>query len=85
VPWTIIIQCRDGGLLGHIDASRDRFTEGIPGLEFYPEPNGKQKLAASNIDCPEVVHRHLERSAPQIQADCQMENLSLRFFLGRNM
>ena len=82
MPWTIIIQCRDGGKLGQIDALRDRFSECVPGLQFYREPSGKEKLAASSIEYPEVVRRHLERSPAQIQADCQVGSLFLRFFFG---
>lgn len=80
--WTIRIRHADGRSLGPIEALRELVTKSLPGIQFYREPSGKEKLAAYNIDFPDVIRKHLEGAPAEIRADWEVEDLFLRFFFG---
>lgn len=82
MPWELTIS-RAGQLpLGDIEAVRRAVETAVPGVQFYREPSGLEKIAAAGIEFPDVLLRHLNNSPATIQADFEGEGFSIRFFLG---
>jgi len=58
------------------------FRARLPGLAFYREPSGPEKLAATRITFPEVIRKHFESAPAEVRADFASGDLHLRFFFG---
>jgi hypothetical protein len=82
MSWDVSIRRPDGKPLGRLDLLRRAFTESILGIQFYREPSGREKLAATQVDFPEVIRRFLESAPAAVQADFEEEGLVLRFSFG---
>src|ERR1700722_3876979 len=85
MPWTGHLKRGDGLSIGTIDELRDKMTRSLPGLQFYRDPSGIERLAAMakrGIVPPEVIVRSLEPMPAQIQADFESDDIVLRFYFG---
>jgi hypothetical protein len=82
MPRELTIVHADRLPLGDIEAVRRAVETDIPGVRFYREPSGVEKMAAAGIEFPEVLRRHLEGSPAKTQADYEGDGFSIRFFLG---
>jgi len=84
MPWEITIKHPDGLPLGSPQVVSDHIRGAFPGVQFYREPSGAEKLASlpPGIELPDVIRQHWEQSAPQRHADFEASGYSLRFYLG---
>jgi hypothetical protein len=84
MPWTISISRCDGLPLGDVSTVQDAVHENIPGIRFWREPSGTEKLAAMklNTPLPDVIRHSMEKSPSSIQGDYEEDGLSLRLYLG---
>jgi hypothetical protein len=84
MPWEIIIKRLDGLPLGTPQEVSDLIAEAFPGVEFYREPSGQEKLAVLplGLEVPEVIRTHFAEAPSSLQADFDAEDYSLRFYLG---
>src|SRR5262249_5299463 len=82
MAWTVLIRRADRAPLGSRDALRPVFLARLPGLAFYREPSGPEKLAATKIAYPEVIRKHFESAPAEVRADFASGDLHLRFFFG---
>jgi hypothetical protein len=83
MPWEVVIQSPDNAELGDLAAVRDKMTAALPGIQFYSEPSGPEKLAAARekgIEFPEVIRKHLEQSPATLQADFEAGDFSMQFY-----
>ena len=80
--WTVLIRRADRASLGSLDALRPMFLARLPGIAFYREPSGPEKLAATRITFPEVIRKHLEGAPAEVRADFVSQDLHLRFHFG---
>lgn len=82
MPWELTIARPDRLPLGDLAFVRNAVELAMPGVRFFLEPGGLEKMAASGIEFPEVLRRHLEDSPATVQGDYEGEGYSVRFFLG---
>ena len=85
MPWDLTIMRADRSPLGDIPSVRQAVEAALPGVEFYREPSGAEKIAAAGslgIEFPEVLRRHLENSPAKTQADYESQGFSIRLYLG---
>ena len=82
MSWTVMIRRPDRAALGSLDALRPVFRARLPGLAFYREPSGPEKLAATRITYPEVIRKHFEQAPAEVRADFASGDLHLRFVFG---
>jgi len=82
MPWELTIARADHAPLGDVEAVRRAVEAAIPGIRFYREPGGIEKIAAAGIEFPEALRRHLESSPATTQADYEGDGFSIRLFLG---
>jgi hypothetical protein len=84
MPWEITIKHPDGLPLGTPLEVSDHIARAFPGVQFYREPSGPEKLASlpPGIEVPDVIRKHWEHSPPKCQADFEASGYSLRFYLG---
>ncbi len=82
MPREITIARRDGSPLGDAASVRHAVESALPGVRFFRDPSGSEKIAASGIEFPEALRRHLEGAPATAQADYEGEGYSIRFFLG---
>jgi hypothetical protein len=83
MPWEITIRRADGGVLGDLAAIRQKFVAAIPGLQFYFEPSGPDKIAAARaigLEFPDVIRQHFEQRPATEQADYEGDGFSMRFY-----
>jgi hypothetical protein len=82
MSWEITIARPDGLPLGDIASVRRAVESAMPGVRFFRDPSGREKMAAAGVGFPEVLRRHLESAPATTQADYEGEGFSIRFFLG---
>jgi len=82
MPWEVALKRRDGQPIATIEDFRETLPQILPGLQFYREPSGKEKMAAVKIEFPEFLRNALANAPAQIQADFEADGLFLRFFFG---
>ena len=83
MSWDLTIKRGDGVPLGETERVKEAIQNACPGVEFYREPSGPEKLAAvPEVEFPEVLREHFQTAAAQAQGDLEGPNYSLRFFLG---
>jgi hypothetical protein len=82
MPREITIVRRDGSPLGDIASGRGAVESALPGVRFFRDPSGLEKMAASGIEFPEALRHHLEGAPATTQADYEGKGYSIRFFLG---
>jgi hypothetical protein len=64
---------------------KEAITMDCPGVEFYREPTGSEKLASvPEIEFPQVLRDHLKAAPAQDQGDLDGSDYSVRFFLGES-
>jgi hypothetical protein len=84
VPWDITIKRRDGTSLGSPAEVRVALERAFPGVTFYREPSGAEKLASlpAGLEVPDVIREHWASSPAQLQGDFERHGYSLHFYLG---
>ena len=85
MPWEITIRTADGLPLGEREVVRERIADAFPGVQFYWEPSGLEKIAAfraTGQEFPDILRKHLERTPSKEQGDFEGDNFSVRFYLG---
>jgi hypothetical protein len=83
MPWDITLKRRDGTPIGNRQALQEAIGRACPGVEFYREPSGAEKLAAiPAIEMAAVLRAHLLDRPAQRQGDLERRDFSLRFYLG---
>jgi hypothetical protein len=83
MPWEVVIQLADGAEPGEVASVCDRMTAALPGIYFYTEPSGPEKIAAARemgVEFPEVIRKHMEQRPATLQADFQGDEFSMRFY-----
>jgi hypothetical protein len=83
MPWEVIIQAADGAELGDVRLVREKITTSLPGIEFYMEPSGAEKIAAARamgVEFPDVIRNHLEQRAASLHADFEGDGFSMQFY-----
>lgn len=83
MPWEITIRRGDGEPLGDLTTVRELFVAAIPGLQFYREPSGPEKIAAARamgVEFPDVLRQHMETRPATEQADYEGDGYSIRFY-----
>jgi hypothetical protein len=84
VPWDIIIKRADGFPLGTQQEVQQEIARAFPGVRFYRDPSGSEKLASlpPGVEMPEVIKRHWETAPAELRGDLSGRRYSLRFYLG---
>lgn len=82
MPWEVTIGREDQNSLGELEAVQKAIESAIPGVEFYREPSGLEKMTASGIEFPEVLRSFLETAPATVQADFEGDGFSMRLYLG---
>lgn len=83
MPWEIAIRNADDSALADVATVRQQFTAAIPGLQFYREPSGLEKIAAARamgVEFPDVIRQHMEQRPATEQADYEGDGFSMRFY-----
>ena len=83
MPWELTIRRRDNTPMGEMDLVRQQMTRSLPGLQFYLEPSGAEKLAALDargISMPEFTREFLRGRPAVEQADYDGESFSIRLY-----
>jgi hypothetical protein len=63
MPWDVTIRRADKAPLGDMAAVRRQITASLPGICFYQEPSGADKITAARangVEFPDVLRQHLE-------------------------
>jgi hypothetical protein len=84
MPWEITIRTADGSPLGERDMVRERIRDAFPGVQFYWEPSGLEKIAAfraTGQEFPDIIRKHLERTPSKEQGDFEQDEFSVRSYL----
>jgi hypothetical protein len=84
VPWEITIKRSDGGCLGAQADVRAAIERAFPGVQFYREPSGAEKLASlpAGVEMPEFIRSVWAGQGAKLQGDFDGDDYSLRFYLG---
>ncbi len=84
MSWDITIKRGDGLPLGTPQQVCDQIARAFPGVQFYREPSGSEKLASlpAGVELPDVIRKHWDESPAQLQGDFNGPKYSLRFYLG---
>jgi hypothetical protein len=82
MPWEIAIVRPDRLPLGDVASVRHAVESEMPGVQFFRDPSGLEKMTAAGVAFPEVLRRHLEGAPATTQADYEGQGYSIRFFLG---
>jgi hypothetical protein len=84
MPWEIAIKRPDGGSLGSQREVRTSIEAAFPGVRFFREPSGPEKLESlpPGTVLPDVIREHWARQQASMQGDFEAEGYSLRFYLG---
>ncbi|HUG90967.1 MAG TPA: hypothetical protein VML55_09045, partial [Planctomycetaceae bacterium] len=69
MAWVVYIEPANGSALGALEDVRERMQAALPGIVFYREPSGLEKIAAVSFEFPDFLREHLERQPAEIQAD----------------
>src|SRR5262245_33213606 len=83
MPWELTIRRADNAPMGPIDVVRKKVTDCLPGLQFYMEPSGAEKLAASDargIVLPDVIREMWQKQPALEQADYDEGTFHMRLF-----
>jgi hypothetical protein len=83
MPWELTIRRADNAPMGPIDVVRKKMIDSLPGLQFYMEPSGAEKLAASEargIVMPDVIREMWQRQPALEQADYEGDAFHIRLF-----
>lgn len=79
MPWELTISREDQDSLGDLESLQKAIESAIPGVEFYREPSGLEKMAAAGIEFPEVMRAFLETAPATVQAEFEGDGFSMRF------
>ena len=83
MSWDLTLRRLDGIPLGERDPVQQVIELACPGVQFYREPSGAEKLASvPHVTFPDVVRQHMETRTAQRQGDFDGPDFSLRFYLG---
>jgi hypothetical protein len=84
VPWEITIKRPDGSSLGSQTDVQAAIERAFPGVQFYREPSGSEKLASlpAGMKVPDVIRDIWAGQGAKVQADFEAEGYSIRFYLG---
>jgi hypothetical protein len=85
MSWTVYARCGDRSPLGDREAVEQAIASAVPGVRFYHEPSGPEKIAVTRergVEFPEVVRRHLEQQPASRQGDFEGDGFFVWFFLG---
>jgi hypothetical protein len=83
MPWEITIRRPDGSPLGDLVSVRHQMTHAVPGIVFYQEPSGTEKVAAyrrAGIELPEIVRHSLEKHPARVRAEFKSGEFSVSFY-----
>jgi hypothetical protein len=85
MPWELTILRRDRQPLGTDESVRQSLGAAFPGVQFYRDPSGPEKIAAASragAPFPETILEFLQSQPAREQADWEQEGTFVRFFLG---
>jgi hypothetical protein len=80
MPWEVTIRRSEGEPLGDLPAVRAVIEAAVPGMQFYQEPSGAERIAAARargIEFPDVIRQIFERLPAKTQAVLEGEGFSL--------
>jgi hypothetical protein len=83
MPWEITIRRPDGSPLGDFDSVRHQLTQAVPGIAFYQEPSGAEKVTTyrqAGIELPEIGRQGLEKHLARVRAECASGKFSISFY-----
>lgn len=83
MPWEVTIRRTDGTPLGDLAAVRRQIALAVPGMRFYREPSGPEKIAAARaagVELPDVIRQHMERRPATEQAESDGDGFSVQLY-----
>ncbi|MGL4420437.1 MAG: hypothetical protein ACRCZF_07225, partial [Gemmataceae bacterium] len=73
----------DRSPLGELDSVQLQILDAVPGIQFFREPSGLEKIAAAaaqGVEFPEVIRNHFMNLPAKIGAVFEGEQYSVRFY-----
>ena len=85
MSWIVSYSRRaDRSHLGDRQAIEEAIASVFPGVQFYCDPSGPERIAVMRergVEFPDVIRRHLEQLPATRQGDFVGDGFSARFFL----
>lgn len=83
MPWEVTIRRSDHSSLGDREEVRGQIIASLPGIRFYREPSGADKIAAARatgVEFPDIIRRHLEQRPAVERAEFRGEGFSVLLY-----
>ena len=83
MPWEVTIRRPDGEPLGDLPAVRAGIEAAVPGMQFFRQPSGADRIAAARargIEFPDVIRESFERQPAKTQAVFEGDGFSILLY-----
>ena len=86
MPWELrLVSADDRQPLGSIEQVQARLCAAVPGVDFYQDASGPEKIAAmeaQGIEVPEVIRAHWLQSRGEYRGLIQGDGFTIELYLG---
>lgn len=83
MAWEVTFQRTDLQALGDVPTLRNALEAAVPGIQYYTEPSGLQKLDAAakmGVKFPEVLIKHFENLPAKLYAVYSTDELTVTIY-----